>query len=1155
MKKGTIFSYILILVLLLFSVAESFAAERHWVGNGTGNGRFWDRTANWSATQGGAGGAGVPTAADDVFIDGGGNCQVNTAAVCLSFNQSVSTGSRDFAQNATLTIGAGGLSLSGGLLITNSSSNIITVAGDWIQTGGTFTADGGSIVFNGTSTQTIATLATFNNVTISNSNGIILNSDLTTTGVLSLTDGIFTTGSSSLIISPTGSVTRTNGHVNGNMTKSVATGATSLTYEIGGSTNYSPVDVSFGNVTTPGTLTVEALDGEHFEINTSPIDNAKSVNRYWSFTSSSVVFNNYSATFHFDPSDIDGGANTNNFIVSKFDLSSWSIPTVGTRTATSTQATGLTSFSDFAVGESKTITIMATAGANGSISPSGAVTVTYDGSQSFTITPDVGYHVADVLVDGVSVGAVTSYDFNNVLFDHTIDASFAINVYTITATAGVNGTISPSGAVSVNHGSDQGFTITPDAGYHVADVLVDGVSIGAVTSHTITNVTADHTIDASFAINTYTITATAGANGTISPSGAVSVNHGSDQGFTITPDAGYHVADVLVDGISIGAVTSHTITNVTADHTIDASFAINTYTVTATAGSNGTISPSGAVSVNHGSDQSFTITPDVGYFIADVFVDSVSVGPVASHTFTNVTENHTIEATFAIITYTITATAGANGTISPSGAVSVNHGSDQGFAITPDVGYHVADVLVDGVSIGTVTSHTITNVTADRTIDASFAINTYTITATAGANGTISPSGTTLLTHGSSQSYTITPDVGYFISDVHVDSVSVGAVSSYDFNSVDQNHTIEAYFSIQTFKVTSSAGSGGTISPLGSTVVNYNDSLAFTITPDVGHFIADVHVDTFSAGQVSGYTFYNIKENHNISATFGTFTYKITSIAGANGTISPSGSTVVNSDDSLNFTITPDGGYFIADVFVDTVSVGPVASYTFYNIQGNHIITAAFAQSNTLPSAPTLIAPLNGDTIYVDLVGPSIDFIWHRSVDPDVLDNITYCINLNGASLDTTLLGLSDTTMTWSIVNLLQIGQTYMWTVKATDGHGNVASPDTFWFYVDQAVAVNDLGNSIPKVFALHQNYPNPFNPSTVVQFDLPRSATVTLSVYNILGQEVATLINKQSMDAGYKKFTFDASTVPSGVYLYRIYAEETGDNVFVSVKKMILVK
>src|SRR5439155_868507 len=218
-----------------------------------------------------------------------------------------------------------------------------------------------------------------------------------------------------------------------------------------------------------------------------------------------------------------------------------------------------------------------------------------------------------------------------------IAASFAIDTRTITASAGTNGAISPSGAVTVNYGSDQTFTITPDAHYHVADVLVDGESVGAVTTYTFTNVTANHTIAATFAITTHTITASAGGNGSISPSGTVVGNDGANQSFTITPNANYHVADVLVDGVSAGAVTSYTFTSVTANHTIAASFAIDTRTITASAGGNGAISPSGAVTVNYGSDQTFTITPDAHYHVADVLVDGVSVGAVTTYTFTNVT--------------------------------------------------------------------------------------------------------------------------------------------------------------------------------------------------------------------------------------------------------------------------------------------------------------------------------------------------------------------------------------------------------------------------------------------------------------------------------------------------------------------------------------
>ena len=116
-------------------------------------------------------------------------------------------------------------------------------------------------------------------------------------------------------------------------------------------------------------------------------------------------------------------------------------------------------------------------------------------------------------MDGVSVGAMTSYTFTNVTANHTISATFVINAYTITASAGANGSISPSGAVAVNHGANQTFTVTPNTGYHIEDVKVDGSSVGAVTSYTFTNVTANHTISATFAINTYTITASAGPMG------------------------------------------------------------------------------------------------------------------------------------------------------------------------------------------------------------------------------------------------------------------------------------------------------------------------------------------------------------------------------------------------------------------------------------------------------------------------------------------------------------------------------------------------------------------------------------------------------------------------------------------------------------------
>ena len=174
------------------------------------------------------------------------------------------------------------------------------------------------------------------------------------------------------------------------------------------------------------------------------------------------------------------------------------------------------------------------------------------------------------MVDGNTVGAVGTYSFSNITTNHTISATFVINNFTITSSAGANGTIAPLGATSVTPGTDQTYTITPDACYSVASVLVDGISVGAVTTYTFTNVSANHTISATFALSTYTVTSTSGANGSVTPAGASTVNCSGSITYTITPATCYNIADVMVDNVSVGAVTTYTFSNVTMNHTISA---------------------------------------------------------------------------------------------------------------------------------------------------------------------------------------------------------------------------------------------------------------------------------------------------------------------------------------------------------------------------------------------------------------------------------------------------------------------------------------------------------------------------------------------------------------------------------------------------------
>jgi len=173
--------------------------------------------------------------------------------------------------------------------------------------------------------------------------------------------------------------------------------------------------------------------------------------------------------------------------------------------------------------------------------------------------------------------------------------------YSISATANGNGGITPAGTITVNQGSNQTFNITPSSGYHIDDVLVDGASVGAVSSYTFSNVTANHNISAGFAIDAvaiHSITATANGSGSITPAGTTTVNHGSNQGFTIVPSNGYRIVDVRVDGASVGAVSSYTFSNVTANHNISASFGLDNQAPSANAGPDQTVSEGAIVTLN-----------------------------------------------------------------------------------------------------------------------------------------------------------------------------------------------------------------------------------------------------------------------------------------------------------------------------------------------------------------------------------------------------------------------------------------------------------------------------------------------------------------------------------------------------------------------------
>ena len=148
---------------------------------------------------------------------------------------------------------------------------------------------------------------------------------------------------------------------------------------------------------------------------------------------------------------------------------------------------------------------------------------------------------------------------------------------TMSKTGSGTGTTTPTTGI---HTYDYGTLVTVSASPASSSTFTGWSGDASGTSDVTLTTTEDKSVTATFTLKSYTITASAGSNGTIVPSGATTVNHGLNQTFTITPAANYHIVDVLVDVGSVGAVGTYTFTNVTVDHTIAATFAINSYTVT-----------------------------------------------------------------------------------------------------------------------------------------------------------------------------------------------------------------------------------------------------------------------------------------------------------------------------------------------------------------------------------------------------------------------------------------------------------------------------------------------------------------------------------------------------------------------------------------------
>ena len=322
-----------------------------------------------------------------------------------------------------------------------------------------------------------------------------------------------------------------------------------------------------------------------------------------------------------------------------------------------------------------------------------------------------------------------------------------------------------SSSFSVNKGTNVTITFAPDNGYKVKSVKVNSTDVTSQiynNSYTISNVTAYTTVDVEFeaiTTTTYNLTIKASGNGSVTYDGTVireksnsfTVNEGANATVSFSPDNGYRIKNVQVNGSDVslnGSNNQYTISNIQRNTTLDVYFEAippKTYTLTITASGSGSATfdgntvrdKSSSFSVNEGTNATITFNPDNGYRIKSVKLNSTDVTSSVSnnrYTVSNIKANTDVDVVFEVIpptTYTLTITSSGNGSASYDGTTvrdktssfSVNEGSNATITFTPDNGCRIKSVKVNGSDVTTKVSNNsyiISNISGDTTIEVEF---------------------------------------------------------------------------------------------------------------------------------------------------------------------------------------------------------------------------------------------------------------------------------------------------------------------------------------------------------------------------------------------------------------------------------------------------
>ena len=511
----------------------------------------------------------------------------------------------------------------------------------------------------------------------------------------------------------------------------------------------------------------------------------------------------------------------------------------------------------------------------------GVKTVDTNASVSYFVNNDNVYKVDSLFVNGTLIRPDTNfYRFSNITRNHSIRfvmKKIGVTITTFLRTTG--GIVAENSTIVALGGNDTNiFTSTNKKFYALNKVLVNkkveklynNNSTFFDSSFKISNVQTDVQVEVFFKSIKLNIESSLNGSGFISSIGNTLIDSNSNYRIRYNADPGYFVEKITVNGIeNFDSLSSFTFKNIVESQSIIVTVKKlqNKITASVINEAGGIIYPSDEAVVNYGASQFYSITPNVGYKIKSLTINNINVPVTNNYLFNSVQiDGQTISATFEIITYIVN-TSGDS--VSFTKQANYNAGETAVIKFIPNTGYKIDSVKINNKRILVFDSiYRFNNMQGDSSIAVFASIKRLTITASAGNGGNISSATTTTVNYGARPIYTISENTGYVLDSLIVNGIKVSNVNTYIFDSVKSNQTIRVTFKLKTFTITASAGTGGSISPRGDTVVNYGARPTYTITKNTGYELDSLIANGIKVSNVFPYIFDSVKSNQTIRVTF-----------------------------------------------------------------------------------------------------------------------------------------------------------------------------------------------------------------------------------------------------------------------------------------------